>query len=78
MAGIHRSRTLRHWRDHGTDGLGMAGIHRSRTLGQPEPAEPKQVPAVAPVKKAESAPGFLQEHAVFCHKTPPFWRTGDR
>ena len=78
MAGIHRSRTLRSRHARIARPLGMAGIHRSRTLGQPEPAEPKQVPAVAPVKKAESAPGFLRDRAVFCHKTPPFWRTGDR
>lgn len=58
--------------------LGMAGIHRSRTLGQPEPADLKQIPVGTPVKKAESALGFLRDHAVFCHKTPPFWRTGDR
>jgi len=38
----------------------------------------KQIPADTPVKKAESARGFLRDHAVFCHKTPPFWRTGDR
>lgn len=55
--------------------LGMVGNRRSRTLSQPEPAELRQIPADKLLKKEESARGFLPDDEVFCHKTPPFWRT---